>query len=133
MFAKNHQTLIKDCYPPPDKHSTSASLPVPVSNAASKLCFYAAGRPKKLPKVADVLLQRAQVEAAGGSKGLAGLAVTIDLFRALASECRAELGCFACAALTVAELGLGQSNLDVNARAASLVSSSLDHLQRVCS
>ena len=123
MFAKNHQTLIKDCYPPPpSSHSDSHTLPQPVSNATSKLCFYGAGRPKKIPKVAQVLLQRAQSEASGGVTGQAGLGVTILILKELVSECRAEVGCFAEEALEVVNLGLASTSLEIKARAASLVS-----------
>jgi len=123
MFSKNHQTLIKDCYPPPPSSSSpSAELAQPVSNATSKLCFYAAGRPKKIPKVALVLVQRAQSEANSGAKGQSGLGVTILILKELVSECRAEVGCFAQEALEVVGLGLQSQSLEVKARAASLVS-----------
>lgn len=120
MFSKNHLTLIKDCYPAPS--STSPDLPQPVSNATSKLCFYAAGRPKKIPKVAQVLVQRAHSEASGGNKEQAALGVTILVLRELVSECRAEVGCFAEEGLEVVQLGLASPNIELKARAASLVS-----------
>lgn len=127
MFEKNHQRLIDACYPP---KSSDSSLPSPVSNAVSQLTFYGAGRPKKLPKVAEALLHRAQ-SAAGthGVKGLQALAVTVDVMRALVSEARRELACFAAEALEVAQLGLAHTdNLDLFARAASLVSRELGPL-----
>lgn len=127
MFEKNHQRLIDACYPPKAPKDTTA-LPSAVSNEVSKLTFYAAGRPKKLPKVAEAVLHRAQAfaPATPGFKGTAGLAVSVDVMRALVSEARAELGCFGAEALEVAELGLRQQgSLDLFARAASLVSQTL--------
>lgn len=126
-FASNHVKLIKDVYPP---ELTSADpLPSPASNQLGKLTFYAAGRPKKLSKVADVLLARAEKDgrASSGPKGRGGLAVTIDILNGLVVECRTELRCFAGQALRAVELGLmrreGQRrDPQMEARAASLVS-----------
>ncbi|KAM0752979.1 hypothetical protein T439DRAFT_323596 [Meredithblackwellia eburnea MCA 4105] len=106
----NHQALIRDCYPTKILTTTPISELKPDSNALSKLCFYSQGRPKKLPKVAQAILERAERDArtSSGAKPRAQLAVTVDIVRGLVSECRAELHCFAEQALKVAELALGR-------------------------
>lgn len=128
MFSSNHIKLIRDVYPA--DLTTADPLPSPSSNQLGKLTFYAAGRPKKLPKVAAVLLERAEKDgrANSGAKGRGGLAVTIDILKGLVTECRTELRCFADQALRAVELGLtrreGQRrDVQLEARAASLVSS----------
>jgi hypothetical protein len=128
MFVSNHQSLIKACYP---LDLSGDPLSSPISNPLGKLTFYAAGRPKKLPKVAAVLLERAERDGrpSSGPKGRAGLAVTVEIMKELVSECRTELRCFADQALRVVELGLTrregqQRDTQLEARAASLVSGS---------
>ena len=142
----NHLALIRDCYPP---HTTSESeLPRPVSNAVSKLAFYAVNRPAKLPKVVAALTDRA-TKATGGTplststsstahahpvKNRVELAVTCEIFRTLVIECAesgnqgsAELVKSALAepALSVADMALGgggsvaKSARDANTRTAS--------------
>lgn len=140
----NHLALIRDCYPP---HTNSESeLPRPVSNAVSKLAFYAVNRPAKLPKVVAALTDRA-TKAAGATssssttqahahpvKNRVELAVTCEIFRILVIECAesgnqgsAELVKSALAepALSVADMALGgggsvaKSARDPNTRTAS--------------
>jgi hypothetical protein len=134
-FTSNHVKLIKDCYPPKPEAGGAGggggqpSLPSAVSNNLGKLTFYAAGRPKKLPKLATALLERAERDSSkyGANKSArASLAVTIDIFRGLVVECRSELRCFVEAALRVVEIGLttrskDQRDPEMEARAASLV------------
>lgn len=129
FLTSNHERLIKDCYP---ADLTANPLPSASSNHLGKLTFYAAGRPKKLPKVAGVLLERAEKEgrSSSGVKGRGGLAVTLDVLKGLVTECRTEMRCFADQALRAVELGLtrreGQRrDPHMEARAASLVSCSL--------
>lgn len=124
----NHLALLRDCYPVKTLTTTPIDDLKPDGNALSKLCFYSAGRPKKLPKVAAAVLERAEREArtSSGIKARAGLAVTVDIARGLVSECRSELHCFAELALQVAELALGrresgQRDPALEARGASLV------------
>ncbi|KAK4695134.1 protein EFR3, partial [Phenoliferia sp. Uapishka_3] len=125
-FLSNHLALIKDCYPVKTLTTTSIAELKPDGNALSKLCFYSAGRPKKLPKVAAAVLERAERDTrTSGIKARAGLAVTVDIARGLVSECRSELHCFAEDALKVAELALGRREAgardpDLEARGASL-------------
>lgn len=52
------------------------------------------------------------------------------VLRELVSECRAEVGCFAEESLEVVKLGLASPNIEIKARAASLVSRSNAHLHR---
>ena len=137
-FTSNHVKLINDAYPASADLSTANPLPSASSNHLGKLTFYAAGRPKKLPKVAGVLLERAEKEgrSTSGAKGRGGLAVTLDIFKGLVTECRSELRCFADQALRAVELGLtrreGQRrDPQMEARAASLVSSRSRHVARV--
>lgn len=122
-FTSNHAKLIKDCYPPKPE-----GVPSAVSNNLGKLTFYAAGRPKKLPKVSTALLERAEKDSKSnsGPKGRAGLAVTLDIYKGLATECRSDLRVFGEQALRVVEMGLSRKDgtkrdPDMEARAASLV------------
>lgn len=126
----NHLALIRDCYPP-HTNSSESELPRPVSNAVSKLAFYAVNRPAKLPKVVAALTDRA-ARATGGApvptssssstahahpvKNRVQLAVTCEIFRTLVIECAesgnqgsAELVKSALAepALSVADMALG--------------------------
>lgn len=123
-WTSNHAKLIQDCYPPKPE-----GLPTAVSNNLGKLTFYAIGRPKKLPKVSAALFERAQKDAksSSGQKGRTGLAVTIDIYKGLATECRSELRVFGEHALRVVEMGLSRRDgskrdHEMEARAASLVS-----------
>lgn len=144
----NHLALIRDCYPP-HTNSSESELPRPVSNAVSKLAFYAVNRPAKLPKVVAALTDRA-ARATGGApvptsssstahahpvKNRIQLAVTCEIFRTLVIECAesgnqgsAELVKSALAepALSVADMALGggsagppKSARDANTRTAS--------------
>lgn len=121
----NHRALLQDCYP---KVLTVNPLPNADSNAVSKVCTYAAFRPKKLPKVAAVILERCEKDSKSpGAKGRAGLAVTLDISTKLVSECRSELSCFAEQTLKVVELALGRRNglerdTEIEGKAAGLVS-----------
>lgn len=124
----NHLGLLRDCYPVKTLTTTPITDLKPDGNALSKLCFYSANRPKKLPKVAAAVLERAERDArtSSGVKARAGLAVTVDVARGLVSECRSELHCFAQQALQVAELALGRREAGardtaMEARGASLV------------
>lgn len=85
----NHLVLIKDCYPPaPSSSSPPASIPSPVSNGLGKLSFYAVNRPKKLPKVLEVLLERATKDRqSSGTKARQDLGVTLEIIRGLLVEC----------------------------------------------
>ncbi|GAA6024288.1 hypothetical protein JCM11491_006495 [Sporobolomyces phaffii] len=85
----NHLVLIKDCYPPaPSSSAASEPIPPPVSNALGKLSFYAVNRPKKLPKVFGVLLERATKDRhSSGVKARQDLAVTLDIIRGVLVEC----------------------------------------------
>lgn len=128
-FTSNHVKLINDCYPSSADLGTANPLASAASNQLGKLTFYAAGRPKKLPKVAGVLLERAEKDGRSnsGAKGRGALAVTLDVFKGLVTECRTEMRCFADQALRAVELGLtrrdGQRrDPQLEARAASLVS-----------
>jgi hypothetical protein len=128
----NHLALIRDCYPPHNSTNSESELPRPVSNAVSKLAFYAVNRPAKLPKVVAALTDRA-ARATGGTpvptsssssstahahpvKNRIELAVTCEIFRTLVIECAesgnqgsAELVKSALAepALSVADMALG--------------------------
>ncbi|GAA5824604.1 hypothetical protein JCM10212_004525 [Sporobolomyces blumeae] len=94
----NHLVLIRDCYPPAPSSSAAplAPIPSPVSNGLGKLSFYAVHRPKKLPKVVHVLLERAtkdRAAAAGGGGGGGGsvkarqdLGVTLDVLNGIVRE-----------------------------------------------
>ena len=123
----NHRALLQDAYPKVLTVTPIAELHAD-SNAVSKVCFYAVGRPKKLPKVAAVLLERCDKDSrSSGAKGRAGLAVTLDICNKLVSECRSELSCFAEQILKVVELALGRQNgverdTEIEGRAAALVS-----------
>ncbi|KAI5476932.1 hypothetical protein MNV49_007033 [Pseudohyphozyma bogoriensis] len=125
LHTSNHAALINSCYP------KAVNAPVgelkPDGNALSKLAFYCAGRPKKLPKVMAVIYERAEKDAraASGGRARADLALTIDVVRGLVSDCRSELQCFAELALKVVELGLGRKeagkrDVELEARAAGL-------------
>jgi len=85
----NHLSLIKDCYPPaPSSSAPTSEIPSPVSNALGKLSFYAVNRPKKLPKVLNVLLERATKDKhSSGTKARQDLGVTLDIIRGLVVEC----------------------------------------------
>lgn len=125
----NHIALVKDCYP------LKLLTTVPIqelkadSNSLSKLCFYASGRPKKIPKVSSVIVERARInKSTTGIKARATLAVTIDIMRGLVGECRSELRCFALDALIVTEMALtrrndGHRDIELEGRGAGLVSS----------
>ncbi|KAM0793783.1 hypothetical protein ACM66B_001201 [Microbotryomycetes sp. NB124-2] len=107
----NHQKLIRAVYPAPAELGSDPP-PAPVSNALGKLTFYASGRPKKLPKVCSVLLERAEREGkpSSGSKARGGLSVTIQTLTALVQEARNEWTVTAKPALRAAELGLLRRN-----------------------
>ncbi|SCZ91385.1 BZ3500_MvSof-1268-A1-R1_Chr1-2g01374 [Microbotryum saponariae] len=131
FFKSNHLKLIDACYAVDLGSGTTTELPGAVSNSLGKLTFYASGRPKKIPKVTSVLLERAEKIAraaqSGGvnSKARGGLAVTLDVMRALVVECRDELSCFVAHALRCVELGLTrnktqQRDVPLEAKAASL-------------
>ncbi|GAA5999972.1 uncharacterized protein JCM10292_003561 [Rhodotorula paludigena] len=118
LSTPNHQALIRDCYPPHSSSSSQGPLPQPVSNALSKLTFYAVNRPAKIPKVVAALVERATKARAGSSthKSRQDLAVTVEILRALVVECgesgkdgAGELikGAIAEDALRVAEMALG--------------------------
>jgi hypothetical protein len=86
----NHLVLIKECYPPAPSSSTSPSdpIPPPVSNGLGKLSFYAVNRPKKLPKVVNVLLERATKDKhSSGAKARQDLGVTLEIIKGLIVEC----------------------------------------------
>jgi hypothetical protein len=126
----NHLALINACYPLKLLIVTPLDELRADSNALSKLCYYAAGRPRKLNKVALAVLDRATKDArALGAKARADMAVTVDVMRGLVSDsgCRSELQCFAEQALKVVELGLtrreaGGRDTEIEGRAAGLVS-----------
>ncbi|SCV67980.1 BQ2448_101 [Microbotryum intermedium] len=131
FFKSNHLKLIDACYAVDLGSGTKTELPGAVSNSLGKLTFYASGRPKKIPKVTAVLLERAEKNAraaqSGGvnSKARGGLAVTLDVMRGLVVECRDELACFVAHALRCVELGLTrnksqQRDVPLEAKAASL-------------
>ncbi|KDE06884.1 hypothetical protein MVLG_02772 [Microbotryum lychnidis-dioicae p1A1 Lamole] len=131
FFKSNHLKLIDACYAVDLGSGTTTELPGAVSNSLGKLTFYASGRPKKIPKVTSVLLERAEKIAraaqSGGvnSKARGGLAVTLDVMRAIVVECRDELSCFVAHALRCVELGLTrnkmqQRDVPLEAKAASL-------------
>lgn len=135
LYFSNHQTLIKDCYPLKLLTLTPLADLRPDSNSLSKLTFYAAGRPKKLPKVASAILDRAERDSrTSGLRARADLAVTVDVMKALVEECTSELRCFVSQAMGVVKAALGRRlngmygsgdrDTEMEARAAGLVSSS---------
>ncbi|GAA5957384.1 hypothetical protein JCM21900_006882 [Sporobolomyces salmonicolor] len=112
----NHLALIRDCYPPYSSSASPADLPLPVSNGLGKLSFYAINRPKKLPKVVSVLVERATKDHnSSGTKARQDLGVTVDVVRGLIIECGVSgkegagelIKTVAEEALRVAELALG--------------------------
>lgn len=136
----NHLSLIKDCYPPaPSSSAPTSEIPSPVSNALGKLSFYAVNRPKKLPKVLNVLLERATKDKhSSGTKARQDLGVTLDIIRGLVVECGENgkdgagelIKAVAEEALKAAEMGLsGEGGVkgkkrdpEMEAKGASLVS-----------
>ncbi|KAK4050376.1 plasma membrane localization protein [Microbotryomycetes sp. JL201] len=124
----NHQKLIRAVYPPPNELGQDPPAG-PVSNALGKLTFYASGRPKKLPKVCAVLLERAERDGrpSSGAKARGGLSVTLQAMTALVTEARTEWNVTAKAALRAAEIGLLRRNgahrdVHLEANAAQLAS-----------
>ncbi|GAA5876012.1 hypothetical protein JCM3774_002313 [Rhodotorula dairenensis] len=144
----NHLALVRDCYPPHNSKATQQpqrgdQLPHAVSNAVSKLAFYAVNRPAKLPKVVAALTERAARARGSSAAGTAAaattttsaavkdrveLGITCDILRTLVIECAesgnqgsAELVKSALAepALSVADMALGGSGGPATARAAS--------------
>ncbi|GAA5865100.1 hypothetical protein JCM1840_005740 [Sporobolomyces johnsonii] len=112
----NHLALIRDCYPPYSSSASPADLPLPVSNGLGKLSFYAINRPKKLPKIVSVLVERATKDHnSSGAKARQDLGVTVDIVRGLVVECGESgkegagelIKTVADEALRVAELALG--------------------------
>ena len=145
----NHLVLIKECYPPaPSSSSSSPSEPIPppVSNGLGKLSFYAVNRPKKLPKVINVLLERATKDRhPSGTKARQDLGVTLEIIKGLLVEC-GESGkdgagelvkAVAEEALKAAELALSgegsgrgkKRDPEMEAKGASLVSVLHDYLK----
>lgn len=132
LYFSNHQSLIKDCYPLKQLLLTPLATLRADSNSLSKLTFYASGRPKKLPKVATVVMERAERDARmSGARARADLVVTVDIMRGLVEECRHELRCFASQAMRVVLVALGrrlngtavgERDTEMEARAAGLVS-----------
>lgn len=142
----NHLALVRDCYPPHNSRSTAGQqqqqprtdeLPHAVSNAVSKLAFYAVNRPAKLPKVVASLTERAtrargptSTTAVPTVKDRVELAVTCDILRTLVIECAesgnqgsAELVKSALAepALSVADMALGGTGVAKPAAGAAVV------------
>ncbi|KAK4052228.1 plasma membrane localization protein [Microbotryomycetes sp. JL221] len=107
----NHQKLIRDVFPAANELGNDPP-PSPVSNSLGKLTFYANGRPKKLPKVCTVLLDKAEKDGrpSTGAKGRGSLSVTIETFKALVTECKQEWSVVAKSALRACELGLLRRN-----------------------
>lgn len=123
----NHQVLIRDCYPVKSYGSTPLGEVKPDSNSLGKLCFYASGRPAKLPKVTAAIHARVQADAKGGSspKSKAALAVSIDVMRSLVTECCRDLQCFADQALSIIDIAQtykAAQDPEIEARTANLVS-----------
>ncbi|KAG8906442.1 plasma membrane localization protein [Tulasnella sp. 403] len=119
----NHVKLVNACYPT----APLAAAPQfqPNSQELSRLTYYAANRPGKLHKLSDELEKRARNHArraqTGNAKARALLLVTLDILRALTTECRRDLTLFSSGVVMSVDVALSclPRDLEVVARAAS--------------
>ncbi|KAG8845696.1 plasma membrane localization protein [Tulasnella sp. 330] len=120
----NHIRLINACYPA----APLAAGPQyqPNSQELSRLTYYASNRPSKLNKVSQELEKRSKTQArraqgGGNLKYRAQLLITLEVYRALTTECRRDLALFSGGVLASIEIALVclPKDLEVVARAAS--------------
>ncbi|KAG9017348.1 plasma membrane localization protein [Tulasnella sp. JGI-2019a] len=119
----NHIRLVNACYPA----APLAAGPQyqPNSQELSRLTYYASNKPSKLNKVSQELEKRSKAHArraqGGNVKYRAQLLVTLEIYRALTTECRRDLALFSGGVLASIEIALVclPKDLEVVARAAS--------------
>ncbi|KAJ7781089.1 hypothetical protein B0H16DRAFT_1877878 [Mycena metata] len=96
FFTPNHVQLLNACYPPTSALLTAGPDYSPNSQELSRLTYYASNHPSKLAKLGGELEKRVKLECrkaqSGNLRTRASLLITLAIFRALATECRRDIG-----------------------------------------
>ncbi|KZV77180.1 hypothetical protein PENSPDRAFT_178342 [Peniophora sp. CONT] len=120
-FTPNHILLIDACYPPPAALNSS-----PNSQELSRLTYYAANKSGKLTKLGSEMEKRIKAESkraqANNARSRASLLVSLQILRALATECRRDLSLLTPALLASVAVTLQAlpTDLEICAKAATL-------------
>ncbi|CAK5275407.1 unnamed protein product [Mycena citricolor] len=126
LFTPNHISLLNSCYPPTSSLLTAGPDYSPNSQELSRLTYYASNHPGKLAKFGSELEKRVKAEArkaqSGNMRMRASLLITLAILRALATECRRDIGLFSppLIASIAATVNAVPGDLEVVARAASV-------------
>ncbi|PVG03451.1 hypothetical protein CPB86DRAFT_779170 [Serendipita vermifera] len=128
-FAPNHVNLVNACYPSSSVLLASGSTFQPLSQELSRLTYYASNKADssgKLAKIGIELEKRASAEArkarSGNARGRAQLLVTMSIFKAVANECKRDIGVLTKMILAATRDALIclPNDLELQARVASL-------------
>ncbi|KAJ7044491.1 hypothetical protein C8F04DRAFT_1068540 [Mycena alexandri] len=126
LFTPNHLQLLNACYPPTSALLTAGPDYSPNSQELSRLTYYASNHPSKLAKLGCELEKRVKLECkkaqSGNLRTRASLLITLAIFRALATECRRDIGLTSpsLVASVGATMAAVPTDLEVVARAASV-------------
>ncbi|KZW04123.1 hypothetical protein EXIGLDRAFT_828046 [Exidia glandulosa HHB12029] len=125
-MTSNHVRLIDACYPPSAVLASAAADFRPNAQELSRLTYYASNRPGKLTKLGVVLEKRtrqdARKAATGHVKSKASLLVTLGIYKALATECKNDVGLLTPSLLAAVDATLSglPSDLEVAAKTATV-------------
>ncbi|KAJ7178993.1 hypothetical protein C8R46DRAFT_986524 [Mycena filopes] len=126
FFSPNHVQLVNACYPPTSALLTAGPDYSPNSQELSRLTYYASNHPSKLAKLGGELEKRVKLECrkaqSGNLRTRASLLITLAIFRALATECRRDIGLISpsLVASVAATMTAVPKDLEVVARTASV-------------
>ncbi|KAI5123425.1 hypothetical protein M0805_006130 [Coniferiporia weirii] len=125
-LAPHHVQLVAACYPPSAALLTSAPDYKPNSQELSRLTYYASNRPGKIAKLSNELEKRTHADArkakSGNTRARASLLITLNIFKALTTECRRDLSLLSASLMSALDCTLASlpSDLEAVAKAASV-------------
>lgn len=125
-LAPHHVQLVAACYPPSSALPTSGPDYKPNPQELSKLTYYASNRPGKIAKLGSELEKRVLADArkakSGNVRARATLLITLNIMKALTTECRRDLTLLSASLMSSlnATLGALPNDLEVVAKVASV-------------
>lgn len=126
IFSPNHVLLCNACYPASSALASAGPDYSPNSQELSRLTYYASNHPSKLHKLGSELERRVKIHCRkapnGNVRARSSLLITLNIFRALATECKRDLSLLSPTLISSLQLTLSSlpADLEVTAKAAGV-------------